>query len=288
MRRIKEGRKIRTLAPYNMIIPYIMVHRHDSQNSIKTFVEVAGAESLVRKLRADGYDSIGILHVMIAAYIRALSQRPGVNRFIRGQRIWARNGIVVNMAIKRKMSLDGQETTIKVRFEPTDTLIDVYHKFNKVLEENMKDDGSGGNATDVFAAIIGHIPGLVKKFIVWLLKLMDYFGLIPGYLIREASPFHGSLFITSMASLNIRPIRHHLYNFGNVPLFLAFGAKRPELVLNEDGSVTKHRVVDFVFNIDERICDGYYFASAMKIFKKYLTAPEGLLEPPEQVIEDVR
>ena len=265
-----------------------MVERSDSQNTINDSFDVAGAETLVRRLRSEGYDSIGILHIVLASYVRAVSQRPAVNRFIRGQKIYARNGIVVNMAIKRKMSLDGQETTIKVRFEPTDTLIDVYHKFNKVLEENMKDDGSGGNATDVFAAIIGHIPGLVKKFIVWLLKLMDYFGLIPGYLIREASPFHGSLFITSMASLNIRPIRHHLYNFGNVPLFLAFGAKRPELVLNEDGSVTKHRVVDFVFNIDERICDGYYFASAMKIFKKYLTAPEGLLEPPEQVIEDVR
>ena len=285
---MKEGRRLKSLDPFTTFVPYIMVERSDSQNTINDSFDVAGAETLVRRLRSEGYDSIGILHIVIASYVRAVSQRPAVNRFIRGQKIYARNGIVVNMAIKRKMSLDGQETTIKVRFEPTDTLIDVYHKFNKVLEENMKDDGSGGNATDVFAAIIGHIPGLVKKFIVWLLKLMDYFGLIPGYLIREASPFHGSLFITSMASLNIRPIRHHLYNFGNVPLFLAFGAKRPELVLNEDGSVTKHRVVDFVFNIDERICDGYYFASAMKIFKKYLTAPEGLLEPPEQVIEDVR
>ena len=265
---MKEGRRLKSLDPFTTFVPYIMVERSDSQNTINDSFDVAGAETLVRRLRSEGYDSIGILHIVLASYVRAVSQRPAVNRFIRGQKIYARNGIVVNMAIKRKMSLDGQETTIKVRFEPSDTLIDVYHKFNKVLEENMKDDGSGGNATDVFAAIIGHIPGLVKKFIVWLLKLMDYFGLIPGYLIREASPFHGSLFITSMASLNIRPIRHHLYNFGNVPLFLAFGAKRPELVLNEDGSVTKHRVVDFVFNIDERICDGYYFASAMKIFKK--------------------
>lgn len=285
---MKEGRRLKSLDPFTTIIPYIMVERSDSQNTINDSFDVAGAETLVRRLRSEGYDSIGILHIVLAAYVRAVSQRPAVNRYIRGQKIYARNGIVVNMAIKRKMSLDGEETTIKVRFEPSDTLIDVYHKFNAVLAENMKDEGGGKNATDVFAAIIGHIPGLVKKFVVWLLKLMDYFGLIPGYLTREVSPFHGSLFITSMASLNIRPIRHHLYNFGNVPLFLAFGAKRPELVLNEDGSVTKHRVVDFVFNIDERICDGYYFASAMKIFKKYLISPEGLMEPPEQVIEDVR
>ena len=118
-------------------------------------------------------------------------------------------------------------------------------------------------------------------------KLYLRFGLLPSSLLA-ASPFHGSMFITSMASLNIPPIRHHLYNFGNVPVFIAFGAKRPELVLNEDGSVTKRRVVDFVANLDERICDGYYYASALKMFKKYLVSPEGLLDPPEQVVEDLR
>ena len=284
---MKEGRRIKTLNPFYSIIPYIMVERSDSQNTITESFDVSGAEKLVRRLRTEGYDSIGILHIVIAAYVRTVSQRPAVNRFIRGQKVYARNGIVVNMAIKRKMSIDAPETTVKMKFEPSDTLYDVYEKFNRLFMETVEDDGSG-NSTDAVAKIIGYIPGLVKKFVVWLLKLMDYFGLIPGYLTREVSPFHGSLFITSMASLNIRPIRHHLYNFGNVPLFLAFGAKRPELVLNEDGSVTKHRVVDFVFNIDERICDGYYFASAMKIFKKYLISPEGLMEPPEQVIEDVR
>ncbi len=282
---MKEGRRIRTLNPFNTIIPYIMVERSDSQNTINDSFDVSGAEQLVRRLRSEGYDSIGILHIVIAAYVRALSQRPGVNRFIRGQKIYARNGIVINMAVKRKMSLDGQETTVKLHLSPSDTLLDVYRKFNDLLLSTIGEETSENN-TDSTARIIGYIPGLVKKWVIWLLKLLDYFGLLPSAIIN-ASPFHGSMFITSMASLNIPPIRHHLYNFGNVPVFIAFGAKRPELVLNEDGSVSRRRVVDFVANLDERICDGYYYASALKMFKKYLTSPEGLLDPPEQVVEDI-
>ena len=282
---MKEGRRIKTLDPFSTIIPYIMVERSDSQNTINDCFDVSGAEALVRRLRTEGYDSIGILHIVLAAYVRALSQRPAVNRFIRGQKIYARNGIVINMAVKRKMSLDGAETTVKLVCDPSDTLIDVYNKFNKLLMETISDE-KASNSTDAVAAIIGHIPGLIKKWVIWLLKLLDYFGLLPMALLN-ASPFHGSMFITSMASLNIPPIRHHLYNFGNVPVFIAFGAKRPELVLDIDGNVTKRKVIDFVANLDERICDGYYYASALKIFKKYLTYPEGLLNPPEEVVEDL-
>ena len=284
---MKEGRRIKTLNPFSTIIPYIMVERSDSQNTINDCFDVSGAEQLVRRLRTEGYDSIGILHIVIAAYVRAISQRPAVNRFIRGQKIYARNGIVINMAVKRKMSLEGDETTVKLKCNPSDTLIDIYHKFNELLLDTVSSEESEANSTDTAARIIGYIPGLIKKWVIWFLKTLDYFGLLPSALIN-ASPFHGSMFITSMASLNIPPIRHHLYNFGNVPVFIAFGAKRAELVLNEDGSVTKRRVVDFVANLDERICDGYYYASALKMFKKYLVSPEALLNPPEEVVEDIR
>lgn len=282
-KREKEGRRIRTLTPYNMIIPYIMVERNDSQNSIATYVDVSGAETLIRKLRSEGYVSIGILHVLLAAYVRAISQRPGVNRFIRGQKIYARNGIVINIIVKRKMSIDAADTSVKLRLKPTDTLIDIYNKWMELYTKVMEEDENGMDKT---ARIICYIPGLIKKFTIALLKFLDYFGLLPGAIV-DVSPFHGSMFITNMASLNIPPIVHHLYNFGNVPVFIAFGAKRYQIVANDDGTVTKNRVIDIIANLDERICDGFYYASAMKLLKKYFQNPEELLTPPETVVEDI-
>jgi hypothetical protein len=38
---------------------------------------------------------------------------------------------------------------------------------------------------------------------------------------------------------------------------------------------------------DERICDGYYYASAFKMMKKLFENPRVLENPPETVVEDI-
>ncbi len=280
---MREGRRIKSVDPFTSIIPFIMVERSDSQNSITESFDVSGAEKLISELRQQGYDAIGILHIIIASYVRTVSQYPKINRFIRGQRLYARNGIAVNVTIKRKMNLEDNETTIKLHFNPADTLFDVYDKLNAALKKAYEEDTDTDNA----ARVIGYIPRLLKKFTMWVLKTLDYFDLLPSSLI-EASPFHGSLFITNMASLNIPPVRHHLYNFGNIPVFIAFGAKRHVQRFDRDGNLERYKVVDFIANLDDRICEGFYYAQCLKSLKKCMENPSCLTVPPESVVEDVR
>lgn len=282
-KRQKEGRRIKSLSPIATLTPYIMVERSESMNHIQDSLEIARVEEMIRELRQEGYDSIGVLHFIIASYVRTVSQRPHINRFIRGQKLYARNGIIVNMTIKRSMSLEENDTVIKMKFSPSDTIYDVYKTVNTSIEEGIKESTD----TDGAAKIICYIPGLLKKFAVWFLKMLDYFGLIPKALI-DASPFHGSLYLTNMASLNIAPICHHLYNFGNVPLFLAFGAKTMNVSYKRNGEPVMKKVVDVILNMDERICEGYYYASALKMLKHYMAHPDLLKERPAEVIEDVR
>ena len=129
------------------------------------------------------------------------------------------------------------------------------------------------------------IPGLALKFVVWLLKVLDYFGLIPRFLL-EVSPFHGSAYFTSMGSLGIRPIYHHLFNFGTIPVFVAFGRKRRAEEIH-NGEIVDRKYVDLKFTVDERICDGYYYASLIKHFVRIMHNPEALDLPPEEVVKDI-
>lgn len=282
-KRQKEGRRIKSLSPIATLVPYIMVERSESMNHIQDSLEIARVEEMIRELRQEGYDSIGVLHFIIASYVRTISQRPQINRYIRGQKLYARNGIVMNMTIKKSMSLESNDTVIKMKFSPTDTIYDVYRIVNAAIEEGVNESTNSEGA----AKILCYIPGLFKKFAVWFLKLLDYFGLLPKALI-DASPFHGSIYITNMASLNISPICHHLYNFGNVPLFMAFGAKTMKATYKRNGEIVMKKVVDIIINMDERICDGYYYASALKMLRHYMAHPDLLKERPAEVIEDVR
>ena len=110
--------------------------------------------------------------------------------------------------------------------------------------------------------------------------------MLPRFLL-ELSPFHGSLFFTTMGSLGIPPIYHHLYDFGNIPAFGAFGCKRKAVEVLEDGTIVPRKYVDIKFVTDERIVDGYYYATFFKYFRRLLAHPEVLDNPPEEIAKDI-
>ncbi len=281
----KEGRRIKSGAPMDAVAPFIMPTRIGAANSFSASVNVEKCEKLLRQKRLEGMKGLGMIHLFMAAYIRVASQCPGINRFIRGQRVYARKNMEICMAIKKEMALNAPETVVKLDATPTDTLYTVYENLTKLLEEN-KQEGDHNNM-DAAARVLMAFPAVILKFVVWFLKLLDYFGLLPRWL-TKLSPFHGSLFITNMGSLGMPPIFHHLYNFGNLPIFIAMGKKRSECVMNKDGEVEQRRMIDFTVVCDERICDGHYYATAFKMLKKVLENPEQLLTAPENVVEDIK
>lgn len=281
----KDGRRVRSLTAMVKVVPYIMRRRSDAQNFFADHLDIEKAEKICREKVREGKTNFSILHVIIASYIRAVSQRPALNRFVSGQKVYTRDGhIIVNMSIKREMSLDSPDTMIKVEFTPEDTLDDVYDKFNKVVTETLA-AGEGSNFDNVAKALT-YIPGLFFRWTVSLLNFLDYFGLLPRFLIN-VSPFHGSMIITSMGSLGIKPIYHHLYDFGNLPVFIAYGSKQTKYVVGADGKVSKKKYVEMKAVTDERICDGYYYASCFKIIKRCVENPETLLVRPEKVYKDI-
>lgn len=279
----KEGRKIRTLPPMSYVVPYIMPTRNDACNMFSDTVEISEADKLLRELRNQGYKSMSMLHVILAAYIRGITTRPGLNRFCSGQKVYHRDTIEINMTVKRDMSLESPDTVVKVRFEPTDTLIDVYNKFNDTVKTAIADEDSD---FENVVRTLTKLPGFIFRMAVGLLNFLDYHGWLPQSLL-DISPFHGSMMITSMGSLGIPPVYHHLYNFGNLPVFVSYGRKYHKEVLNDEGEKEKKTCMDLKVVCDERICDGYYYASFFKIFKKYIASPSVLLTAPEVVLEDI-
>lgn len=278
----KEFRRVKTISPMSAVIPFIMVNRTGSQNFISDSVDIEKVEKYIKEKQAQGMQNISMMHVMIAAYIRLVSQCPALNRFIRGQRVWTRKNVEVSLTIKKEMSLDSPDTVVKITLPPSATLEDVYTALNNEIVSYRANPGGDFDDT---ARAFTRLPGLIFKFAVASLRFLDYFGLMPKA-IAKVSPFHCSYFITSMGSLGIPPIYHHLYDFGSCPVFFSFGAKRRAYEIDNTGLVRRRQYMDFTFVLDERICDGYYYASALKLLKNILKNPWQLDEVPT-VIPDI-
>lgn len=280
-----DGRKLRTLDPVQVVGNYVMPTRSGASNCIHETVEISAVERYIREKRRAGMPNFGNTHVFLAAYVRCVAKYPALNRFLSGQQVYSRdNDIQFCMMVKEDMTTEAPESAMKLHLRPTDTVEDIYRKFN--AEVDRIKDSSSSSDFDKTAKALSLIPGVFFKFVIWVLKTMDYFGMLPKFLL-EVSPFHGSIFFTSMGSLGIPPIVHHLYDFGNLPIFVAFGCKYRKNEVQLDGTVVQRKYIDYTVNTDERICDGFYFATTLKHMKKLLMHPERLDEPLEEVVRDI-
>ena len=277
-----DGRLLRSLSPMMKIMPYIMPQRCDACNSFRGIADMDKIDQYVHEKRAQGMTNFTVMHVLLAAYARLVSQRPGLNRFVSGQKIYARNYLETMLCIKKEMKLNSPDSVISMVFPLDATAAQVYEIAERLIAEAKNETTN----FDDLARLLDYIPGLLKKFAFWVLRVLDYVGLLPMKL-KHLSPFHGSMFITSMASLGLPPIYHHIYNFGNVPMFLAFGITEMKHNIKADGSVEAKKIMDYTLVMDERICDGYYYASAMRLFKGILRNPWQLDEAPKEIVADV-
>ncbi len=277
----KEGRRLRTLDGLHTAMPFIMKDRSDACNTFADEFDISKTDLFVREQIMSGKENFSMLHVFLAAYVRTISQHPYLNRFVSGQRIYSRNKIEIIMTVKKEMILEAPETCIRVIFEPTDTIFDVYEKFNAEVAKAQNDTG-----TDNVAAFFRRFPRLPFRAAVKILGWLDYWGLLPQALMN-ALPFWGSMIITSMGSLGIKPIYHHLYNFGNLPVFVSYGTKRKVNSIDKKGNVTSKKIIDVKVVTDERVCDGFQYATAFKLWKKLVEDPDSLVDPPSQINEDI-
>ena len=199
-----DGRYIRTSPAIEQITPFIMPARCGANILFDEAVEITNLDRYIRAKRRENMPNFGMTHAIVAAYVRTVAKYPALNRFVAGQRIYSRGeDIAVCMTVKKEMTKESPDTVIKVHFRPEDTARDVYEKFNAAVI-SAKDEMENSNVDDA-AGILTSTPRMVLKFVVWLVKGLDYFGLAPRFLF-ELSPFHGSIYFTSMGSLGIKPV----------------------------------------------------------------------------------
>lgn len=280
-----DGYRVKEADPLFGVIPHIMRSRLDSQVFFEEEIDISGLRNFVTEHRKD-IPNLSLYHLFVAAAIRTMVQKPRINRFVSGRKIYARNYLRASLAIKKSMDEDAEEALVMPEFEPTDTLFEVAQKFNEAIcEAKAEEENDKGNETELTVRIINMLPGFLIKFVVWLLRNLDALGKMPKF-INRVSPFHSSIFITNVGSIGLSSIYHHLYEFGTTSVFLAMGKKSMVRELQSDGSVSCKHVINVRFVLDERICDGYYFASAIKLFKRYMKHPELLLAQPEYIGSD--
>ena len=276
-----DGRRINSIEPIVRITPYLMPTRVDSMVFLQHEVDF---ELLTRYIadQATKGQKVTYMEIVIAAFVRAVSQHPEINRFIMNKQFYSRTNCTVSFTMLHDpQNADSGETTVKIKFDPTDTLYDVRDRMIEAIDQNRGEEAS--NFADKLAGVALNIPGLAT-LLVALVRLLDRYGLCPCALI-DGLPFHTSMFITNNASIGLHHVNHHIYNFGSTSLFFGMGTPLKQAVV-EKGSARMKRFLPIGITADERVSSGAHFARFFTTMNRCLNHPELLETPPETVKYD--
>ena len=277
-----DGRKIKSLDPIFRVIPHVMKERSDAHVYFSQEIPIKTLDEYIAKKEQEGI-KISYMTIIYTALIRLLAEKPALNRFIMDGRTYARHGIHISLAIKKGMTEDADETTIKLPFTGSENIFEVKEILDSTILQNK--DKENQNDTDKLVKFLSYVPNWLYKLIVNILMYLDKHGMMPKFIIK-LSPFHTSAFLTNVGSLGIDAIYHHLYNFGTTGVFLAMGKKKKSYIY-EDDDIVPEKSISLAWVADERICDGFYYATALKSFYRYLKKPE-LLEEKIEPKQDIK
>lgn len=271
-----DGKKIKKLTPIFKIMPCVMLDRADSQVYFKQDIALKHLDEYIDRKTEEGI-RLSYMNIIYAAIVRIIGERPRLNRFAMNGALYQRNKIYVSLVIKKSLTDDGMETPLKLKFNGDENIFEIKEKLDATIEKNK--DVEAANKTDKLVSILSAIPSGLIRAIVKFLMFLDKHGIMPKKII-EASPFHTSVFLTNVGSLGIDSIYHHIYNFGTTSMFFSMGKKKKSYIC-EDEKFKEEKCITLAFVGDERICDGYYYASSFKLLSKYLKKPELLEENGE-------
>ena len=218
-----------------------------------------------------------IFHCALTSIDRIIRERPLLNRFIQGYRMYEREEISLSFVAKRRFA-DGANESLMVLVPKDDDNIDSISKkiVGDVTEMRKSEVATGGidDLLDKFAAI----PRIFLIFIIRIIRWLDFWGINPEFL-TEGDPNYTTVLASNLGSIKCPSVYHHLNNYGTNSIMITIGALHKEEMIMPDGHKEIRDVIDFGATLDERIADGFYFAKSIRLLRHIFENPE-LLDKP--------
>ncbi len=279
-----DGRRLKGIDPIVQITPYLMPMRCDAQVFLEHKLDYEMLSRYIARKGAEG-QKVTFMQLIVAAYVRGVSQHPEINRFIKNKQYYSRNNLSVSFTLlKDSQNHDSPESTVRIEFDPSDTLFDVRDRMIAAVEANRGESSDGDAFVDKLAGGLLAVPGLAN-LVVGLVRLLDRYGLAPGALVKEL-PFYSSMFITNNASIGLHHVWHHIYNFGTVSAFFGMGSILKEATVDPEGKTRMKRWLPIGVTVDERVTSGAHYAAFFADVVRCLNHPELMETPPESVRYD--
>ncbi|MFT7624907.1 MAG: hypothetical protein ACI9WU_004098 [Myxococcota bacterium] len=255
--------------PYRQMMPYIMQGRNESLVYYDDAIDAEAMEAFLAKHKDE--HQCHVTHAVVAAVSIGLAEQGRMNQFVSGRRLYKRKQRQLTFSMKRKkLDNTAKLSVVKLDMENGETFSGLITRINgQIKEERSGKKTYMDKELDLFTLV----PRPLMNACVKLFKWLDYVNLLPYNAFIKGDGMYTSCFIANLGSLGMAPAYHHLYEWGNCPLFLMVG-KTEERAVVRDGEIVVRRILPLRWSYDERIDDGLSTSYGMAAVKRVLEDPE--------------
>ncbi len=276
----RDGRYVK--APgLQTVMGYLFPKRTDCEVYLNTTIDVTELQRFIEKKNAEHPEyKTTIFHCIVTACARMVRERPLMNRFIQGYRMYERNDISLAFVAKRRFAEGAEEALMFLVPKDEENIDDVSRRIVGEVRETRKSEHSTGGVDellDKFAAL----PRLILIFAIRIIRWLDFWGVNPRFL-TDGDPNYSSVFLSNLGSIKVPAVYHHLNNYGTNSIMVTIGTIHKEELLMPDGHKEIRDVVELGATLDERIADGFYFGRSLKLIQYIAANPEILDKPLDE------
>lgn len=273
----KDGRWVKDAPGLQTVMAHLMPNRTDNEVYLHDTIDATELVRYLEKKNEKLAYKITLFHCAITGMARMVRERPLMNRFIQGRRMYERNEISLSFVCKRRFADDAEEALMVLVPKDTDTINEISRKIVGDVKETRKSEHSTGGV-DALLDAFAKIPRPFLMLLIRIIRWMDFWGINPDF-ITVGDPNYTTILCSNLGSIKCPAVYHHLNNYGTNSIMITIGTLHKEEILMPDGHKEVRDVVDVGATLDERIADGFYFARSLKLIKHIFANPE-LLERP--------
>lgn len=252
-------------------MPFLMRGRNESAVLHEARFDLSRTHAWLARWNETHARKATLFHLILWAAARALHERPGLNRFVSGGRLYQRNGVFLSFAAKAAFDDEAPIVTIKLEFPEDDTFAACVERVAGAVE-GARDRKKRKGAVDKELALAMALPGFMLRGVMALLRWLDRVNLMPAAMIAS-DPMYASAFLANLGSVGIDDTFHHLYEYGTVSLFGAVGRAEKAVFVSDAGEPAVRDALKICWSFDERINDGFYCASSLESVQRIVEDP---------------